>query len=238
MSDTAFFRFPHTPHLAWLGDGQPRDDKVLSPTEAAVLLAGEVVVEEKLDGANLGFSVDAAGQLWAQNRGQYLLPPHAGQFARLDSWLAQHGETLVRQIKPGWIVFGEWCAARHSISYDRLPDWWLAFDIYDRANGHFLSTDRRNRWAEPAALVTVPVLFQGRTSLTELQSLLMNTPSHYRSGPLEGLVLRVEREGRLTDRAKLIRSDFAQAIDTHWRSRRIEWNRLDQPGSTARSEGA
>jgi ATP-dependent RNA circularization protein (DNA/RNA ligase family) len=237
MSDTAFFRFPHTPHLAWLGDGQPRDDKVLSPTEAAVLLAGEVVVEEKLDGANLGFSVDAAGRLWAQNRGQYLLLPHAGQFARLDCWLAQHGETLVQQIEPDWIVFGEWCAARHSIRYDRLPDWWLVFDIYDCASGHFLSTDRRNRWVEKAALVAVPVLFQGRTSLPELYRLLMNTPSRYGSGPLEGLVLRAEHKGCVTDRAKLVRPDFTQAIDTHWRSRRIEWNRLDQPGTTAQSEG-
>ncbi|NLZ78249.1 MAG: DNA ligase, partial [Gammaproteobacteria bacterium] len=27
MSD--FFRFPHTPHIDWLGEGMPRDDKVL-----------------------------------------------------------------------------------------------------------------------------------------------------------------------------------------------------------------
>ncbi|MGV3590570.1 MAG: DNA ligase, partial [Gammaproteobacteria bacterium] len=26
-----FFRFPHTPHIAWLGAGMPRDDKVLAP---------------------------------------------------------------------------------------------------------------------------------------------------------------------------------------------------------------
>jgi hypothetical protein len=33
-----FFRFPHTPHLAWLGNGSPRDDKVLSPHEVTALL--------------------------------------------------------------------------------------------------------------------------------------------------------------------------------------------------------
>ena len=51
---TDFFRFPHIPHLAWLGSDQPRDDKVLPTAEANVLLSGEVVLEEKLDGANLG----------------------------------------------------------------------------------------------------------------------------------------------------------------------------------------
>ena len=62
---TDFFRFPHTPHIAWLATGAPRDDKVLSPDEAHELLAGEVVLEEKLDGANLGFSVSPDGVLRA-----------------------------------------------------------------------------------------------------------------------------------------------------------------------------
>ena len=43
---STFYRFPHTPHLAWVGVGEPRDDKVLSASEAAALLARDVVVEE------------------------------------------------------------------------------------------------------------------------------------------------------------------------------------------------
>lgn len=35
---TDFFRYPHTPHLAWLGEGSPRDDKVLPPAEVKTLL--------------------------------------------------------------------------------------------------------------------------------------------------------------------------------------------------------
>lgn len=61
-----FFRSPHTPHLAWLGEGQPRDDKVLPSEEADALLAGEVVVEEKVDGANVGFSTTEDGELRLQ----------------------------------------------------------------------------------------------------------------------------------------------------------------------------
>ena len=70
--DDRFFRFPHTPHLVWLGQDAPRDDKVFSSAEAQALLASDVVVEEKLDGANLGFSLTSDGGLRAQNRGQYL----------------------------------------------------------------------------------------------------------------------------------------------------------------------
>ncbi len=89
-----FFRFPHTPHIAWLGDGAPRDDKVLSPAEAQALLADEVVVEEKLDGANLGISVGPDRTLRVQNRGQYLAAPYRGQFDRLAKWLPTHEEAL------------------------------------------------------------------------------------------------------------------------------------------------
>ena len=41
-----FFRYPHTPHLAWLGKTLPRDDKVLSRAGAEELLAGTVTVEQ------------------------------------------------------------------------------------------------------------------------------------------------------------------------------------------------
>ena len=144
---TDFFRFPHTPHIAWLASGAPRDDKVLSPDEAAELLEGEVVIEEKLDGANLGLSVSPDGVLRAQNRGQYLAQPFHGQFARLTPWLAVHEDRLFDALGAHLIAFGEWCAAQHSLDYAALPDWWLVFDVYDRTTGRFWSTARRNIWA-------------------------------------------------------------------------------------------
>lgn len=225
---TDFFRFPHTPYLAWLGEGTPRDDKVLSAAEAEALLAGDVVVEEKLDGANLGLSLDSVGRLRAQNRGQYLAEPHAGQFARLPAWLAQHGDAVLGALTPGLMLFGEWCAARHSLDYSALPDWFLLFDVYDRAAGRFWSTARRNALAQAAGLSTVPRVLQGHTTLSILRQLLATQPSRYRAGqPLEGVVVRRESADWCEARAKLVRADFTQAIDTHWRRRRVEWNRLD-----------
>ena len=224
---THFFRFPHTPHLAWLGEGAPRDDKVLHNNEALSLLANDVVVEEKLDGANLGFSLAPDGNLRAQNRGQYLLEPHSGQFARLPSWLAQHGEKLHAVLTPHLIVFGEWCAARHSLDYAALPDWFLLFDVYDRSADRFWSTSRRNALANQAGLITVPQILHGKTTLPTLKQLVTSTPSHYRKGPLEGIVIRRESAQWCEGRAKLVRPDFVQTMDTHWRKRAIEWNRVD-----------
>lgn len=223
----SFFRYPHTPHLAWLGRGDPRDDKVFSAGEAKALLAGDVVVEEKLDGANLGLSLGPDGSLRAQNRGSYLAELHAGQFARLPAWLAQHESSLRKALRPGLILFGEWCAARHSLDYSALPDWYLVFDVYDRGAGRFWSSSRRNTLAEESGLAMVPEVCRGKTSLADLKQLVTTATSRYRSGALEGLVIRRESSEWVEARAKLVRPDFTQEIDTHWRKRAIEWNRID-----------
>ena len=71
---TTFFRFPSTPHLAVLSEKNvPRQDKLLPPSDARALLAGEVQVEEKIVGANIGFSLADDGRLLAQNRGSGLI---------------------------------------------------------------------------------------------------------------------------------------------------------------------
>jgi ATP-dependent RNA circularization protein (DNA/RNA ligase family) len=227
-----FFRFPHTPHIAWLGEGAPRDDKVLSLSEAAALLADNVVVEEKLDGANLGLSLTPDGRLRAQNRGQYLDEPHAGQFGRFPAWLAQHGALLSTVMTSDLMLFGEWCAARHSLDYVALPDWFLLFDVYDRAAGRFWNTLRRNALASQAGLLTVPQLLHGKTTVPALKQLVATTNSRYRNGALEGLVIRRESPEWCEARAKLVLPDFTQAIDTHWRKRPIEWNRIDYSAGT------
>jgi ATP-dependent RNA circularization protein (DNA/RNA ligase family) len=224
---SAFFRFPHTPHLAWLGAGTPRDDKVLAAAEAAALLAGEVAVEEKLDGANLGVSLAEDGTLQFQNRGQYLQPPFQGQFQRLGGWIASHERALRSHLPQGLIVFGEWCAARHSVAYDRLPDWWVVFDVYDLSQQRFFCTARRDALVARMGLAVVREVMRGRTTLAELTTRLRAEPSRYHAGPVEGFVIRKETSDWLLARAKLVHPEFVQGIDEHWRRRRMEWNRLE-----------
>lgn len=225
---TDFFRFPHTPHIAWLGEGMPRDDKVLAPHEVEALLSGSVRVEEKLDGANLGISLGSDGALRAQNRGQYLIEPFTGQFSRLGSWLAQHQWALTEKLTGNLILFGEWCAAKHSLDYENLPDWFVVFDVYDRAAQRFWSSQRRNAMAESLGLAAVPALYEGKASLAQLKKLLASTTSRYREGAPEGLVVRRESEHWCESRAKLVRAEFTQTISDHWRSRSIEWNKVGQ----------
>lgn len=221
MSD--FFRFPHTAHLAWLGEGMPRDDKLLDDAEVEELLAGEVAVEEKVDGANVGLSTDSRGELRAQNRGRYLDPSASHpQFKRLFTWLAPKRDALTAALHPALILFGEWCYARHSVAYDALPDWFLGFDVYDREAALFWSTARRDALFAELGIVPVPRLARGHFTLDELTGLF--GASRVGSGPMEGLIVRRESADQTLARAKLVRPAFTQAIEAHWSRAPIEPN--------------
>ena len=73
----------------------------------------------------------------------------------------------------------------------------------------------------------VPLVARGKYTAIALKQFVATTTSRYRCGPLEGVVIRRESEQWCEARAKLVRSDFAQAIEAHWRKRAIEWNRVD-----------
>lgn len=220
---TEFLRFPHTPHLAWLGAAVPRDDKVLDPADVRELLSGPVIVEEKVDGANLGLSIDASGAIRAQNRGQYLdLAAPTGQWKPLKQWLSTHRQSLAETLTLDLILFGEWCYAVHSVRYTRLPDWFLAFDVYDRAKQEFWSVARRNALVSKLGLAVVPELARGTFNVAALKQLLGQ--SKLTDGPAEGLYVRREERDHLVQRAKLVRAEFVQAIGEHWSKRRLEVN--------------
>ena len=72
----------------------------------------------------------------------------------------------------------------------------------------------------------MPKVFYGKVTVITLKKLITDTASHYRTGVLEGVVIRRESINWCEARAKLVRPDFTQAIDTHWRKRALEWNRI------------
>jgi hypothetical protein len=226
---TDFFRFPRTPHLGWLGTGEPRDDKVLTPAEVRELLSRDVVVEEKVDGANIGISVAPEGVLRVQNRGSFLdLASPPPQFRPLRHWLAVRQAPLTDALGSGLLLFGEWCYAKHSIHYTRLPDWFIAFDVYDRSAQRFWSAGRRDTFARSLALSVVPCIATGRFDFPAVERLL--GPSCFADGPAEGVYVRRDAGDFLDSRAKLVRREFTQAIDSHWSRGPLEPNCLLVPG--------
>ena len=101
------------------------------------------------------------------------------------------------------------------------------FDVYDRREGRFWSSARRDAWAAGLKLSIVPVLFRGATTSARLKKLVENSHSAFRDGPLEGVIVRCESGPWLAGRAKLVRADFTQQMDEHWRRRSLEWNQVE-----------
>src|SRR3546814_12404654 len=66
-----------------------------------------------------------------------------------------------------------------------------------------------------------PIISKGRTDLSTLKGLVMEARSYYRAGlPLEGIVVKKQDGGWCESRAKLVRPDFTQTINGHWRGDR------------------
>ena len=224
MISTDFFKYPSTSHLALLGDMSVRGDKVMSKSERDVFLQHELIIEEKVDGANLGISFDTDGNIRAQNRGCYLHLPNSGQWKNLAGWLAPRMDTFFDNLGDRYILFGEWCYAHHSVIYDRLPDWFLGFDIYDKQVGNFLAVGMRDKLFRKIQVEHVPFITRGRFTLAEIKSLLSR--SKLGNQPAEGICIRYESDDYLVNRAKLVRPSFIQEMGQHWSRSGIRKNRL------------
>jgi ATP-dependent RNA circularization protein (DNA/RNA ligase family) len=220
-----FVKFPSTPHLALVEGELVRGDKLIDEAARARLLSEPVTVEEKVDGANVGISFDADGSLRLQNRGNLIANRSHPQFDPLKSWAEQRRYRLRETLGEGLMLFGEWCYARHTIPYEALPDYFLAFDVYDRQAAAFLSVEQRDLVLDELELAATPRLFQGRLgSLERLLGLL--GPSRLGAEPMEGLYVRLDDGDWLALRAKLVRPRFLQVDEQHWSARPLERNRL------------
>jgi len=241
--EESMIKFPRTRHLMDLGGtAVTRDDLLMDSGEIARLLAPvegqRVTLEEKVDGANMGLSYKSdVGTIVVQNRSHYVNSKSQSQFCKLDMWLDRHREELFAlctesredgTLARSRILYGEWCYAKHSIPYDLLPDYFIAFDIYDIAAGKFYSRARFHATMDALAptMSRVPTIEADADG--DLKSACLNLKSAFRSGAqnAEGVYLRVDRDEWLHERAKIVRPDFICG-DVHWSKHNVTKNLID-----------
>lgn len=230
MADSVHLKFPRTPHLFSYGSAT-RDDLVFTDQEARHFLQqpGTFVVEEKIDGANIGISVGPNFELLFQNRSHFVNSSSQTQFRNLESWAKG---------KPGiWdlfqdrdvILFGEWMYAKHSIHYTNLSDLFIAFDIYDKTNARFLKVDERNELLRASDIAVVPELLRtDRLTKDQIDELVASKRSHFNpDSPIEGCYVRLENDHGLVTRCKAVRADFIQPSARHWSKETLTKNVVD-----------
>ena len=232
-------KYVRTPHLegSRLQDG----DDASTQVPYSHLSGKYLVVEEKMDGANSGVRFSDELELLLQSRGHYLTGgSRERHFNLLKSWASYHENALFEVLGDRYLMYGEWCYAKHTVFYDKLPHYFLEFDVLDLKKGEFLSTARRRQLIGNTPIVQVPVLYEGVAPRYLKDLLTMIKPSLAKSlrwkeelravatmlgldvertvGETEdsilaeGLYIKVEEGGVVKERYKWVRKDFLQTL--------------------------
>lgn len=254
--DFRIVKYPRTHHLE--GSRLQAGDEDLSQISFDCILGRNIVVEEKIDGANAALSFDDEGRLLLQSRGHYLDGGYRERHYNLmKQWGNINAELFYSVLGSRYVMYGEWMYAKHTVFYDALPDYFMEFDIYDREEKVFLDTPSRRKFTQQMGIISsVPVLdtgiFRKKESIlshigpsnfiTENHTEVLGTLAKRQnldvdrvlretdpSTTMEGLYIKVEEGGIVTERLKYVRASFLQCLfasDSHWQSRPIIPNQL------------
>jgi hypothetical protein len=204
--------FPRIPHLV-AGRGTS-DDRVLSSAELESLLDTPVLVEEKLDGANVAIWLDG-DRVECSLRSGPGGRDRAGQLGPLRAWLAERSDEL-RVLLRESALYGEWLLLTHAMRYDRLLAYLVGLDLWSERG--FVPPLERNERLAQAGLHPPPELYRGSPGrFDDLERLLGG--SRLGPEPMEGLVVRT-LDGSQPRVAKLLRPGFAPVSDEAWSTRR------------------
>jgi len=114
-----FVKYPRTPHL--FGSKGTDDDKHLGEEESRRFLADpSLIVEEKIDGTNVGIHFTTDGQMVLQCRGHLITERMHPQYDLFKQWATVKRNALEERLERNFILFGEWMYARHSVHYRQL----------------------------------------------------------------------------------------------------------------------
>jgi hypothetical protein len=248
-------KYPRTPHV--YGSCLQPGDEDLPAVPFREIQDKSLIVEEKIDGANAAFSFGENGILRLQSRGHYLTGGlREKHFELFKAWAASHQHAFWERLGSGYVVYGEWVYAKHTVFYDFLPHYFLEFDILDLSANIFLSTPHRRTLLAGLPVVSVPIVAERAFSApAQLQALI--GPSCYKSidwkkrlsehiiqqglsterimaetdqhDEAEGLYLKVEDGGQVIGRYKYVRASFLTAMSesgTHWLNQPIVPNIL------------
>lgn len=231
-----FTKYPRTPHL--FGSKGTDDDKHLGESESNEFIADEsLIVEEKIDGTNVGIHFSEGGELVLQCRGHLITEGMHAQYDLFKQWATVKRYVLEQRLENRFILFGEWVYARHSVFYRQLTHYFFEFDIYDKEKEAFLNLEQRLDLLGGAGIETVPVVHSGPLKRSDLEALIgpslfgsqFDNPITKRTDNLmEGVYLRTEADGVVTGRAKFVRPEFVEKIkqSTHWQHQVMVPNEL------------
>ncbi|PRQ03358.1 RNA ligase [Enhygromyxa salina] len=201
-------KYPRTRHLPW-SPGATRDDLIADGVDAFV--GQRVIVTEKMDGENTTFYRDHTHARSIDSR------HHPSR-----DWIKGLHGRVAHLIPEGWRICGENLYARHSLSYEALPSYFMLFSVWD-ADNRCLDWDSTLGWAKTLGVETVPTLYDGVFARAWFEDLRLDLAK------TEGYVVRRASGFAYAEFgqhvAKWVRSNHVQT-DQHWMSQAVVPNKL------------
>ena len=195
----------------------------LDKTQLKRLLSGSVVIEEKMDGSNVGIIRHAKG-FSLQKRNSLVGTSVHAQFDYFHNWANGAARERIMSVPSGTLIYGELLYATHHIYYDRLPEYFLVFDV--RHGKKWMKYDERKEFCERHGFHMVPLVDRGNFTKDDLRDIV---PEHSAHGDVcEGVVIkRYAKHGYF--RGKIVKPGFIQAInedDEHWSRKEVQKNKI------------
>lgn len=209
--------YPRIPHLDKSISNMTHDDIL---TESKFEFPLTAWVQEKVDGANMGVSWTSGPVI--RNRNNILKKgyietdtPSKLQFRPAWNWIHEHGSDIRKiqnELMSPVTIYGEWMLAKHSLEYDKLTDWFLAYDIYLVEEGRFLSPEAFQNVMSGTNIKFIKseeVTFNNISDVVEWSE----RKSDYRSGIREGIVIKTSSNGYLDESFKVVNRYFTRRDD-------------------------
>ena len=165
-----------------------------------------VIVQEKLDGSNVGVALKD-GKIYALGRAGYeaKTSPYPMHHAFHD-WVYENEERFRSILKNGQRVCGEWLLQPHGTIYELNHEPFVAFDIFDAENMRF-NFDAFQKTLDNKFVTPYLVSLGPPVSVEHALESLGEFGRHGATEAIEGAVWRVERNGQVDFLCKYVRPD-------------------------------
>lgn len=227
--------FPRTAHLPY----KPNTDKtdcVATAAEVGVVFTNTVAIEEKIDGSSVGMTWHNGHPLIRNrdhilNKGYVKQTAAKKQFASVWTWFYENENKFksLSDIGP-YSVYGEWCVAQHGIPYLNLPDWFIAYDIYNYEKDYFLSPPNARELLCSLGFKMPQLHLMGHFDggYEELEQFANGISPYALGHKVEGIYLKVYDEKQITHRFKMVREDFVRGA--FWDPKTLNKNQVTKGG--------
>jgi len=200
MKNFPFYRI--TPHLK--GSKGTFDDTFMTSEATDRILKQNVIVQEKIDGINIGVYVDENDKFYLIQKNQILPKSAYSNFQEIITWFQQHQELINKILKGKYALFGEYLIGK---STRKGLHKWVIIDAIEISTNKFISYPVLQSLAKSLKLEVTPIIFQGKLKKLSTVKTLINKSIYY-SGLMEGVCIRIENSNHTIEKYKFVRENF------------------------------